>query len=127
MAPILVVEDDADSRELLCELLRTYGYETVQAANGLEALAWLDRTPALSLIVLDLMMPMMDGWEFRRRQQQHPTHGRVPVLVASADTRVNARPADLQAEALLCKPLDFTRLLGLVRRFCGAPALGSGT
>lgn len=120
MAPILVIDDDRDSREVLSELLRAQGYTTLEASNGAEGLKRLDEAPELSLILLDLMMPVMDGWEFRRQQRRHAVHADVPVMVLTADTRMNGRAADLGAHALLTKPLDFAELIGVVRRISGA-------
>jgi CheY-like chemotaxis protein len=118
MATILVIEDDPDSRELLCELLRGQGFTTVEAVDGQEGLVRLDEHARLCIILLDLMMPNMDGWEFRRRQSRHPVHARVPVIVLTADTRMNGRAADLQADALLTKPIDLPQLLSVVCAHC---------
>jgi CheY-like chemotaxis protein len=87
----------------------------VEAANGSDALARVaEETPGI--ILLDLMMPVMDGWEFRRRQMQDASLAAVPVVVLSALDP--SRAADLDGAAFLKKPLDFDRLLELVRRFC---------
>lgn len=63
-------------------------------------------------------MPVLDGWEFRRRQADHPVHGRVPVMVLTADSQMNGRAAELPAEALLTKPFDVTDLLAVVQAHC---------
>ena len=114
--PVLIVEDDADLREMMAQLLALEGYVATTVANGLEALEYLERGDKPDVILLDLMMPVMDGWEFRRQQQAVPTLANVPVIILSAiDQR---RAAEVDAAAFLKKPLDFDRLLELVRRFC---------
>jgi CheY-like chemotaxis protein len=114
--PVLIVEDDADLREMMAQLLALEGYQTAAVANGREALEYLQQEDAPNLILLDLMMPVMDGWEFRRHQQANPALAAVPVVVLSALDQ--SRTAGVNAEAILKKPLDFDRLLELVRLFC---------
>jgi CheY-like chemotaxis protein len=114
--PVLIVEDDDDLREMMAQLLSLEGFQAAAVANGLEALEYLQQGVAPDLILLDMMMPVMDGWEFRRHQKADPTMARVPVVVLSAldQTRIS----EISAEAILKKPLDFERLLELVRTFC---------
>jgi CheY-like chemotaxis protein len=114
--PVLIVEDDADLREMMAQLLTLEGFRTETAANGRDALDYLKRGDQPDLILLDLMMPVMDGWEFRRRQTQDPELARVPVVVLSA--LAQSRAADIGGAAFLKKPLDFDRLLSLVRHYC---------
>jgi CheY-like chemotaxis protein len=114
--PVLIVEDDADLREMMAQLLTLEGFKTATASNGREALQYLDDGDPPEVILLDLMMPVMDGWEFRRRQQADPQMARVPVIVLSALDQVRAN--GLHPEAFLKKPLDFDRLLELVRQYC---------
>ena len=114
-AKILVVEDDDDIRDSLKELLEEEGYQVDTAANGEQALNRL-RGEAPQLILLDLMMPVMDGWEFRRHQKADPEMSQVPVIVLSALDQ--GRAAGLDPAAFLKKPLDFDRLLQLVRHYC---------
>ena len=115
--PVLIVEDDADLRDMMAQLLSLEGYNTATVANGREALEYLQNGDRPDVILLDLMMPVMDGWEFRRRQQSDPDVADVPVIVLSALDR--ARAADVDANEFLKKPLDFDRLLTLVRSYCG--------
>ena len=119
--PVLIVEDDADLRDMMAQLLALEGFQAKTVSNGREALTYLEHGNRPDLILLDLMMPVMDGWEFRRRQIQDDAIARVPVVVLSALDP--ARGADLGGTAFLKKPLDFDRLLALVRRFCGADGL----
>jgi CheY-like chemotaxis protein len=114
--PVLIVEDDADLREMMAQLLTLEGYGAVTAANGRDALDYLQRGDYPDIILLDLMMPVMDGWEFRRRQTANPALANVPVIVLSALDQ--SRAADLGGAAFLKKPLDFDRLLSLVRQYC---------
>src|SRR5262252_8539464 len=110
--PVLIVEDDEDLREMMAQLLTLEGFQTATVANGREALDYLHHTSKPDVILLDLMMPVMDGWEFRRQQQADPALAGVPVIVLSAlDPK---RTADVSAAAFLKKPLDFDRLLQLV-------------
>jgi CheY-like chemotaxis protein len=115
--PVLIVEDDADLREMMAQLLALEGYNAATVANGREALQYLhDGHERPDVILLDLMMPVMDGWEFRRRMQADPDVAQVPVIVLSALDQ--SRAADVDAQAFLKKPLDFDRLLQLVRQYC---------
>ena len=113
---VLIVEDDADLREMMAQLLSLEGFRAETAPNGRDALQYLERGGRPDVILLDLMMPVMDGWEFRRRQVEDPTIATVPVVVLSAVDP--SRAGDLGGTPFLKKPLDFDRLLELVRRFC---------
>jgi CheY-like chemotaxis protein len=115
--PVLIVEDDADLREMMAQLLSLEGFTATTVSNGREALDYLHNGARPDVILLDLMMPVMDGWEFRRRQQADPTMSDVPVIVLSALDQ--SRAGDVNASAFLKKPLDFDRLLTLVRMYCG--------
>jgi CheY-like chemotaxis protein len=112
---LLIVEDDPDALEALGDLLDSHGYAVASASNGAEALELLGRSPLPSLIVLDLLMPTMDGWEFRRRQKNDPRIAHIPVVVVSASSA--AKPID--ADSILRKPVDINRLLETIARHCG--------
>ena len=116
LRPVLIVEDDDELRQMMAQMLRLAGFQAATVANGREALDYLHKTAKPDVILLDLMMPVMDGWEFRRRQQADPTLATVPVIVLSALDPVRA--ASVDAVATLKKPLDFDRLLQLVRDHC---------
>jgi CheY-like chemotaxis protein len=116
---VMIVDDDRDVRESLAEVLEDHGYRSVAAANGKEA---LDRLRSLQshpcLILLDLMMPVMDGRQFRAEQRHDKALGGIPVLVFSAHTNVEEAGADLGASACLRKPIELPRLLEAVRALC---------
>jgi CheY-like chemotaxis protein len=122
--PVLVVEDDEGLREMMAQLLTLEGFQTATVANGQEALAYLHASSRPEVILLDLMMPVMDGWEFRRHQQADPALAGVPVIVLSALDQ--ARATNVEAVAFLKKPLDFDRLLDLVRQYCHDSPSGGG-
>ena len=111
---LLLVEDDGELRSSLAELLRSDGYDVVGAANGSEALEYLKQSPAPDLILLDLMMPVKDGWQFRIEQKRDPTISSIPVLAISADDTPKAVAID--AEMYLKKPFQYTALLDAIRR-----------
>jgi CheY-like chemotaxis protein len=114
-ADVLIVDDDADASAALTLLLQFRGYEVASAENGASALDYLSHHPAPSLIILDLFMPQMNGWEFRRHLAGNPKLARVPVLVTTAF----GRDVDIEAEAILVKPVDIERLLALVDQIIG--------
>ena len=116
MPCVLVVEDDADVRDMLRTILETEGYDTVVAANGLEALdAMQERTPCV--VLLDLMMPVMDGWTFRERQLGIPEFAGVPVICLTAVYDPAAASQALQAPCLH-KPIEMDALLDRVEQAC---------
>ena len=111
---LLLVEDDGELRSSLCELLRGDGYDVVGASNGSEALDYLRKAPAPDLILLDLMMPVKDGWQFRIEQKRDPAISSIPVLAISADDTPKA--AAIDAELYLKKPFEYAALLEAIRR-----------
>ena len=118
MACVLIVEDDEDVREFMALLLSTSGYETMSARDGHEALQ-LMRERAPCLVLLDLQMPRMDGWQFREQQMRDPALAHVPVLCITAffDPYLVSRKLGLRC---LPKPADFPTLLHEVAQVCGA-------
>jgi CheY-like chemotaxis protein len=111
---ILVVEDDEDAREAMVALLQMKGYRAVPAGNGREALDYLNRAPVPDLIILDLWMPVMDGWQFRNEQVKDPRLAEIPVIVVTA---LSDR-ADVDANEIIIKPVDADRLLTTVSHYC---------
>jgi CheY-like chemotaxis protein len=118
---VLVIEDDYDSRDMLCEWLRQHGYRCVGAVDGHDGLSCLEELPHLSLNLLDLMMPGMSGRQFRTIQRGHARHGGVPVVVLTAHANPSAESQSLDAQDVLTKPLDLKALLKVVRRYAGPP------
>jgi CheY-like chemotaxis protein len=113
---ILIVEDDDDIREALTQILELEGYTVREAANGREALDISAREPP-SLILLDLMMPVMDGWQFRAEQIKDPALAQIPVVVISADAGIHEKVASFGAASVLPKPISLDRLLRAVETF----------
>lgn len=103
---VLVVEDDLDIRETLRDVLTWGDYDVVTASNGREALDVLRERTDVDVILLDLMMPIMSGWEFRRVQLDDPTLAGIPCVVLSASNPGSARP-----DRLLAKPVGIDELL----------------
>jgi CheY-like chemotaxis protein len=114
---VLLVEDDFDLRDALVPILEYEGHHVVSAANGKEALDRLHSMPAApSLILLDLMMPLMGGEEFRAEQLRDPRLASIPVVVVSARPQAAEKAARRGALACLQKPFDVEELLDVVRR-----------
>ena len=110
---ILVVEDDVHALDALTDLLEASGYIVQKAQNGHEALEEAKVRPP-GMILLDLSMPVMDGWEFMRQQRFEPKIADIPVVVITA--LVSAVPAG--AKALVTKPINVNRLMSLVEKYC---------
>jgi len=117
---VMVVEDDFAIRETLRELLEEEGYRVTQASNGAEALARLRESKTPKLILLDLMMPVMDGWEFRHAIEGDPRLADIPVIVISADHGLDQKIDAMHVEGYLAKPFELERLLETVERYTEA-------
>ena len=117
---VLVVEDDDTIRETTALLLETRGYAVRGARDGRQALAELRGRP-VDLVVLDLWMPNMDGWQFRLRQGQDPALAAIPVLVLSAVADISRRTGTLPGVSFLQKPADPQDLFAAVARLTGGP------
>jgi CheY-like chemotaxis protein len=116
---VLVVEDEDAARDIICESLAIAGCEAIGASDGGEARRALEGRERLPcVIVLDLMMPGMNGWEFREWQRQHPVYARVPVVVLSAVRDLAAEAKKLGTD-YLAKPITFSALLAKVAQHCG--------
>jgi CheY-like chemotaxis protein len=115
---VLIVEDDNDVREALVEVLTFEGYRVATATNGLDAIEQLRRDGPPDLILLDLMMPVMDGRQFRAAQVKEAAFADVPVIVISADGQVDQKIAGLGISAYLRKPIEVEDLLDLISRHC---------
>lgn len=115
---ILIIDDDTGIRQLLSVFLTHKGFTATSAANGMEALSQLQsEQPLPELILLDLMMPVMDGAAFRDAQRVDPQLAAIPVVVMSAAENLDAQAPALTADAYLPKPIDFDVLTGLLDQY----------
>lgn len=119
---VLVVDDDADIRRSMVSALKAEGYRAISASNGVQALELLRvlATPP-AVILLDLMMPVMDGWEFRTEQQRDPLLSTIPVVVFSAHDNLPEEASRIAASGYLTKPFRLQDLLDTIRKFCRDP------
>jgi len=115
---VLLVEDDLDTQEAVEELLRAEGLDVVVAVDGAEALEILRSGADPCLILLDVMMPRKDGYAFRAEQLADPVLARIPVVVFSGAFDVATIARQLGVGDYVTKPIDVTRMLGTVRRYC---------
>ena len=120
---VLVIEDDTDVRNALAELLSAEGYAVSLTADGGEALETLRAGLRPSVILLDLMMPNVDGWDFRRAQLDDPTLAPIPVILLTAS---GFRPDSMRSEQgrleMLPKPVQAHVLLDTLERLAAPPA-----
>ena len=118
MASVMIVEDDRDTREMLGRFLELEGFDVRTAANGQMAFEALrEDGSAPHVILLDLMMPVMNGWQFREKQVRDPRFSRIPVVVVTAAGPRDDIPS-ITADAWLSKPVDFDRLLATIDSLC---------
>jgi CheY-like chemotaxis protein len=117
MPSVMIVEDDRDTREMLARFLELEGFEVREAANGQIALDALHEAGSTCVILLDLMMPVMNGWQFRKAQVNDPEIANIPVVVVTAAGAREQIPA-IDADAWLSKPVDFDRLLETIDPLC---------
>ena len=114
---MLVVEDDREQRETLCAMLDFEGFDHAEAANGKEAFDYLENSPAPCIVLLDLEMPVMNGWDFRAKQLASERLRRIPVVVVTAnDQGLNDRFPGVAG--FLWKPLKFEKLTALLDGVC---------
>jgi CheY-like chemotaxis protein len=124
---VLVVDDEMDIRSVVEMMLTDAGYEVTTAEDGAEALRVVDQTlPAV--ILLDMRMPVMDGWEFARRFRERYNHS-APIIVMTAAENAEARAAEVDAEDYIGKPFDLRGLVRVVNRYANGapPSAESGT
>jgi two-component system chemotaxis response regulator CheY len=117
---VCVVDDDADIREILTDILSIEGYDVLDAADGNSALDLLHgRGRDCRLILLDLMMPDMNGWEFRRKQLEDPALAQIPVVLLTGAGTAAKTIDDLHVAGAIEKPVELDTLLAEVARFYG--------
>jgi CheY-like chemotaxis protein len=119
-ACVLVVEDDASSRDALSKLLAVHGFRVRTAKDGQEALDLMQSGLELSLLIVDLTLPKVSGSQLLKYTHQDPDLRTIPVIVMSATTPM---PADLVADLIFPKPVDVPRLIGAVKRLVRRPDL----
>lgn len=125
---VLVVEDDSDVLESICETLRLAGFSVVAAINGQEALTNLRRhAEQTSIVLLDLMMPVMNGWQFLEEKKRDPRLASIPVVVLSADASLAHSSYELGPVEYLRKPVDVETLVSVVERHREASAAGTSS
>ena len=117
--PILIVDDDEDIRDAVRTILEDEGYSTLEASEGREALSMLER-PGMrpSMLLLDLMMPTMDGWQLRARLRENPALASIPIVIMTAHAAFLRAVANATPDTpVLPKPIDIERLLELVATY----------
>lgn len=115
---VLIVDDDGGYRAAVAQILTQEGYPVADAANGAAAFDYLESHDLPGVILLDLMMPGMNGWEFRIRQRRDPRLASVPVIVFSGVHEPGPAATFLAANDHLQKPVEMSLLLQKVRRYC---------
>jgi len=117
---VLVVDDNVDAAQALAQILDFEGYGVVIANDGRRALEYLKQHPRPDLIILDLMMPVMNGWELRSTIREIPALASIPVIVMTA----LGDPQVIEADAIIRKPIDLERMLKIVSRLLDRGASG---
>ena len=115
---ILVVDDDIASVEALGELLKKAGHDVVCAENGRQALDRLREGRKFCVILLDVMMPVMNGYEFREEQLRDPSLASIPVFLLTADWSARKKAEELRTEGFFQKPVSPLELLAAVGEYC---------
>jgi CheY-like chemotaxis protein len=124
--PLMIVDDDDDLRDVLADIMTAHGYEVAAFADARAALAALDSGVTPFLILLDLMMPGMSGWEFRAAQLEKTTLALIPVVVVTAAGHLSDVPRTLSSVEVLHKPIALENLLPVVARYAAAPRADLG-
>jgi len=112
---ILVIDDNPEIREAVLDALKWQGYDILTAANGLEGLARLADSPRPGLILLDLMMPVMDGWQFIEALNQNVELSKIPVVIMTA---FSDRIGSIGARGVIKKPIDLADLMRVAEEYC---------
>jgi CheY-like chemotaxis protein len=116
-ARVMVIEDDTDLREAICLMLHYEGHEASGCSNGREAIHRLEDGHQSDVILLDLMMPVMDGERFLRIRKAAPRLTAIPVVVVSALQRMRVDPEELNVDEIISKPVDPAHVIETVRRY----------
>jgi two-component system chemotaxis sensor kinase CheA len=118
---ILLLEDEDDFREMLKLFLQRAGYRVIGFSSAVDALTVLQRGAQVSLILLDLMMPGVTGFQFRTEQRADAALKDIPVVVLTGGQHPSDYDANLRAVAYLEKPVDLDQILTIVKEHCGPP------
>ena len=122
MPAILIIEDDAEVREAMMEVLESTGFSVITAKHGSDALAMLaaagSQSARLRLILLDLNMPVMNGYQFRAAQQKDPELRTIPTFVLTASDQARTSVADLGVAGALKKPITMSQLVAIATKYC---------
>jgi len=117
---VLLVDDESDLRESIAELLQFEGYQVAEVSNGQEALDFLRKfAPPPCLVLLDMMMPVMGGKEFRRAQLSDPKIAKIPIAVMTAGRLTSEVIQELAPQELIKKPINLEAFLETIQRYCG--------
>lgn len=117
---VLVIEDDDAIGEALVGLLEEAGHRALHVPDGRRALEELRSGAETCAILLDITMPVMNGWRFREEQMRDAALAKIPVIVCTADARAEEKAREIGAAAWLRKPLDPELLLRIVEGYCRA-------
>jgi two-component system chemotaxis response regulator CheY len=115
---VMIVDDDNDIRDAISQILEYEGYNVLQASNGQEGIERLRQQDRPSLILLDLMMPVMNGWQFQSELQNQPDLSKIPVIILSADGNIQQKSEGIGVAGYLKKPIQLDTLLDTVKRYC---------
>jgi CheY-like chemotaxis protein len=114
MPKLLLVEDDAVIQENLAAILEDEGYEVVCASQGEQALALLEKVPLPDILLLDLMMPVMNGWQMRKLMLERPAWAIIPCIIVSGAHDLGAQTDALSAQGFISKPIKLDKLLNAI-------------
>jgi CheY-like chemotaxis protein len=115
---VLIVDDDYAVLDAIKDVLEDEGHEVSLAANGLEALKELRRKDQVCLILLDLMMPVMNGWEFRQQQLEDRELAGIPTVIVTAHNRPVENARELRVKHVIVKPVNPDLLISMVNEYC---------
>jgi CheY-like chemotaxis protein len=118
---IMLVDDDDDIREIIALILQEEGYRPLTAADGLEAIELLERGEHPKVILLDMMMPGLDGADFLRVVKSRPSFRDIPVVVMSGDTAARRKAESLGAAGCVAKPVELDTLLDVTHQYVPLP------
>ena len=114
---VLVIDDDEAVRETLADGLRQAGFDVLDSGNGAEALEILRNDGQIGLVLLDLLMPEMDGWRFRHEQRSDPRLAAIPTVVTTGAPLVEVVDRELRADDYLLKPIGLEHLVSVVAHY----------